>query len=76
MTRKDVLCFDLLLGHNAIKALCGIIIKRAGTIQFLEAPVCAILRVDQLDFKVEFDRSQKIWIASWKETDDDAPTKQ
>ena len=37
--------------------------------------MCAALHIDRPDFRVEFDRRQKIWTASWKWTDKEAPTK-
>ena len=66
VTQKDILCFDLLLRYNAIKPLSGVLITRAGTVQFLEALACAALRVDRLDLKVEFYGRQRIWTVSWK----------
>ena len=75
VTQRDILGFDLLFGYDAIKALGGVLITQAGTVHFLEAPVCATLRIDQPNFKVEFGRHQRIRTASWKWMNDEAPTK-
>ena len=63
---KDILSFDLLLRYDAMKALDGVLITWAGTVQFLEASVCAALHIDWPNFRVEFDRRHRIWTASWK----------
>ena len=75
VTGKDILGFDLLLGYDAIKALGCVLITQAGTVQFLEAPVCATLCINRPDLRVEFNWCQKIWTASWKWMDVEAPTK-
>ena len=41
VTWKDILGFNLLLRYDTIKALGGILITQAGTVQFLELPVWA-----------------------------------
>ena len=64
VTQKDILGFDLLLRYNAIKALDGVLITQAGTVQFLVAPVCATLCINWPDFRVEFGQCQNIWTAS------------
>ena len=43
VTWKDILGFDLLLGYDTIKALGRVLVTQAGTVQFLEAPVCVAL---------------------------------
>ncbi len=54
--RKKILGFDLLLGYDTIEALGSVLITQAGTVQFLEASVCAALCIDWPDLRVEFNR--------------------
>ena len=75
IVRERPLDFNLLLGYNAIKALCGALMTRSGTVKFCgEAPVCAALKIDRPDFSVEFDR-RKVWTASWKWSAESEPPK-
>ena len=66
--------FDLLLGY-AIKTLDGVLITRMGMVKFCEeAPLCAVLKIYQPDFSVEFDQHQ-VWTTSWKWSGDREPAK-
>ena len=73
---KKPLSFDLLLGYDAIRALGGVHITQTGAVQFQEkTPVCAALRIDQPDFRVEFEPHQKAWTASWRWSGNQEPAK-
>ena len=42
---------------------------------FKEAPECAALKINQPEFRDDFDQHQKVWTASWKWSGDRKPTK-
>ena len=63
-----LLGFDLLLGFDIIKKLGGVYTTRDGTVSFpqLNRPVCAAITIDKPDFNAEFNQNKKIWVGSWK----------
>lgn len=73
--------FDFVLGMNGITSLGGISISSLGAVRFRSTPssesrvdmddreemLCAgALAVEQNDFRVDYDASQKVWTAKWK----------
>ena len=66
VVQEKPLNFDLLLAYVPIKVLGGVLITHMETVRFQEeALVCAVLKIDQPDFSIEFNQQQKIWTASW-----------
>ena len=80
--------FDFVLGMNGITSLGGISISSVGAVRFGSIPgneslgdvddreetLCAgALAVEQNDFRVDYDASQKIWTAKWKWAGDKEP---
>ena len=70
---KQLLGFDLLLGINAIKELGGVYLTESGEACFGGLNRCAAISIDELDFSMTYDRSNKEWTASWKWANDHSP---
>ena len=72
-----LLGFDLLLGFDIIKKLGGVYMARDGTVSFpqLDRPVCVAITINKPDFHAEFDQNKKIWIVSWKWSENQTPPK-
>ena len=70
-----LLGFDLLLGFDIIKKLGGVYMTRDGTVSFpqLDRPVCVAITIDKPDFHAEFDQNKKIWVVSWKWSENQTP---
>ena len=76
VVKEKPLDFDMLLGYYAIKALGGVLIDDIGGMHFQETVlVCAALRIDQPNFRVDFNAQERHWTASWKWTDNIEPPK-
>ena len=73
---RKLLGFDLLLGFD-IKKLRVVYMTREGTVSFsqIDIPVCAAITIDKLDFHAEFDQNKKIWVVSWKWSENQTPPK-
>ena len=52
---KQLLGFNLLLGINAIKELCGVYLTESGEARFGGLNRCAAISIDELDFSVTYD---------------------
>ena len=63
---KQLLGFDLLLGIDAIKEFGGVYLTESGELRFGGLNGCVAVSVDEPDFSVTYDRSNKEWTASWK----------
>ena len=61
---KQQLGFDLLLGIDATKELGGVYLMESGEAHFGGLNRCAIISIDELDFSVTYDRSNKEWTVS------------
>ena len=61
---KQLLGFDLLLGIYAINKLGGVYLIESGEACFGGLNRCAAISIDELDFSVIYDRSNKKWTAS------------
>ena len=70
-----LLGFDLLLGFYIIKKLGGVYMTKDGTVSFpqLDRPLCAAITIDKPDFHAEFDQNRKIWVVSWKWSENKTP---
>ena len=70
-----LLGFNLLLGFDIIKKLGGVYMTRDGTVSFpqLDRFVYAAITIDKLDFYAEFDQNKKIWVVSWKWSENQTP---
>ena len=62
---KQLLGFHLLLGIDAIKKL-DVSLTESGEAHFRGLDRCAAISIDEPDFSVTYDRSNKEWTASWK----------
>ena len=71
---KQLLGFNLLLGINVIKELCGVYLTKSGEAHFGGLNRCAAISIDELDFSVTYDRSNKEWTASWKWANGHSPS--
>ena len=75
VTDGKLLGFDLLLGFDIIKKLGGVYMTRDGMVsssQF-DRPVCVAITFDKPDFHAEFDQNKKIWVVSWKWSENQTP---
>ena len=63
---EQLLGFDLLLGIDAIKELGGVYLTESGKARFGGLNRCAAISIDEPDFSVTYDRSNKEWTVSWK----------
>ena len=63
---KQLLGFDLLLGIDTIKELGGVYLTESGEAHFGGLNRCAGISIDEPDFSVKYDRSNKEWTASEK----------
>ena len=63
---KQQLGFDLLLGIKVIKELGGVYMTESGEVRFGGLNRCAAISIDEPDFSVTYDCSNKEWTASWK----------
>ena len=72
---KQLLGFDLLLGIDAIKELGGVYLTESGETRFGGLNRCAAISIDEPDFSVTYDRSNKEWTASWKWANSHSPSK-
>ena len=63
---KQLLGFDLLLGIDAIKELGGVYLTESGEVRFEGLNRCAAISIDEPDFSMTYDCSNKEWIALWK----------
>ena len=63
-----LLGFNLLLGFDIIKKLGKVYMTRDGTVSFppLARPVCTAITINKPHFHAEFDQNKKIWVVSWK----------
>ena len=66
--------FDLLLGIDAIKQLGGVYLTESGEVRFGGLNKCAAISIDEPDYSVTYDRSNKEWTASWKWTNGHSPS--
>ena len=71
----DLLGYDLLLGLNTIRQLCGMAISDSGEVKFpqRERLMCVAITLGEPDFHVEYDEAKHVWIASWKWSGDQPP---
>ena len=63
---KQLLGFNLLLGIDAIKELGGVYLTESGEARFGGLNRCAAISIDEPDFSMTYDHSNKEWTASWK----------
>ena len=72
---RKLLGFNLLLGFDIIKQLGGVYMTREGTVSFpqLDRPVCTAITINKPDFHAEFDQNKKIWVVSWKWSENQTP---
>ena len=63
---KQLLDFDLLLGIDAIKEHSGVYLMESGEVCFGGLNRRAAISIDEPDFSVTYDHSNKEWTASWK----------
>ena len=72
---RKLLGFDLLLGFDIIKKLGGVYMTRDGMVSFpqLDRPVCAAITIKKLNFHAEFDQNKKIWVMTWKWSENQMP---
>ena len=56
---KQLLGFDILLGINAIKELSGVYLTESGEAHFGGLNRCAAISINEPDFSVTYDRSNK-----------------
>ena len=71
---KQLLGFDLLLGIDAIKELVGVYLTESGEARFWGLNRCAAISIDEPDFSVTYDCSNKEWTASWKWANGHSPS--
>ena len=68
--------FDCILGVNGISALGGVLILPSLATRFGscgEAVCAAVLHIDEPDFTVQYDETDKAWTVIWKWTNDAEP---
>ena len=68
--------FDCILGVNGISALGGVLILPSLATRFGscgEAVCAAVLHIDEPDFTVQYDETEKAWTVTWKWTNDAEP---
>lgn len=72
---KEPLGVDMILGMDGISALGGVSVKSPAEVVFCGGAVVpeADLSVDAPDYKVQFDRRERIWKVSWKWSAGSAP---
>ena len=63
---KQLLGFDLLLGIDAIKELGSVYVTESDEARFGGLNRYAAISIDEPDFSVTYDRSNKEWTESWK----------
>ena len=63
---KQLLGFDLLLGIDALKELGGVYLTESDKAHFGSLNRYAAISINDPDFSVTYDRSNKEWTASWK----------
>ena len=71
VTDGKLLGFNLLLGFHIIKKLGGVYMTRDGTMSFPPLDIT----IDKPDFHAEFDQNKKIWVESWKWSENQTPPK-
>ena len=64
--------FDCILGVNGISALDGVLILPSLATRFGscgEAVCAAVLHIDEPDFTVQYDETEKAWTVTWRWTE-------
>ena len=72
---KQLLGFDLLLGIDVIKELGSVNLTESGKACFGGLNRCAAISINELDFSMTYDCSNKEWTASWKWANSHSPSK-
>ena len=72
---KQLLGFDLLLGIDAIKELSGAYLTESGEARFGGLNRCAAISINEPDFSLTYNHSNKEWTASWKCANGHSPSK-
>ena len=72
---KQLFGFDLLLEINAIKKLGGVYLTESGEVRLRSLNRCAAISIDEPDFSMTYDCSNKEWTASWKWVNSHSPSK-
>ena len=72
---EQLLGFDLLSGIDAIKELSGVYQTESGEAHFRGLNRCAAISIDEPDFSMTYNHSNKEWTASWKWANGHSPSK-
>ena len=77
VVNRKPLGFDLFLGMEFIKKLGGMHINEGGKAHFAEVAhtLGATIKLEQPDYRAEFDQCNKSWTVSWKWSGDQPPEK-
>ena len=74
VVNEQLLGFDLLLGIDAIKEIDGVYLTESGEARFGGLNRCAAISVDEPDFSMTYNCTNKEWTASWKWANDRSPS--
>ena len=71
---KQLLGFDLLLGINAIKEHGSVYLTESGEARFGGLNRCAAISINEPDFSMTYNHSNKEWKMTWKWTNGHSPS--